>query len=158
MTGVQTCALPISEGCNEDLMFFFFFSILFILDTLYLVQGSCDHLMYVFHLPLHVLFLFYPYTHVSYCLNAIYYFCFTLRCINEFCLKCFRNTGCQSLLAINSFLQNFSRVCVRIDFIVFNKWVWVKWFMTSLICSFVWCGFVIDCQRRRLLGHMCFTC
>ena len=111
-----------------------------------------------FHLSLHVLFLFSLYAHVSYCLNAIYYFCFTLRCINEFCLKCFRNTGCQSLLAINSFLQNFSRVCVRIDFIVFNKWVWVKWFMTSLICSFVWCGFVIDCQRRRLLGHMCFTC
>ena len=25
------------------------------------------------------------------------------------------------------------RVCVRIDFIVFNKWVWVEWFMTSLI-------------------------
>ena len=31
------------------------------------------------------------------------------------------------------FLQSFSRVCVRIDFIVFNKWVWVEWFMTSLI-------------------------
>ena len=50
-----------------------------------------------------------------------------------------------------------SRVCVRIDFIVFNKWIWVKWFMTSLICSFVCCGFVTDCQRGRLLGHMCFT-
>ena len=31
------------------------------------------------------------------------------------------------------FLQSFSRVCVRIDFIVFNKWTWVEWFMTSLI-------------------------
>ena len=30
-------------------------------------------------------------------------------------------------------LQSFSRVCVRVDFIVFNKWVWVEWFMTSLI-------------------------
>ena len=30
--------------------------------------------------------------------------------------------------------------------------------MTSLICSFVSCGFVMDCQRGRLLGHMCFTC
>ena len=27
--------------------------------------------------------------------------------------------------------------------------------MTSLICSFVCFGFVTDCQRGRLLGHMC---
>ena len=26
--------------------------------------------------------------------------------------------------------------------------------MTSLICSFVSCGFVTDCQKGRLLGHM----
>ena len=56
-----------------------------------------------------------------YTLYSIYYFCFTLRCLDEFCLKCFRNTGCQSLLAINSILAKFSRVCVKIDFIVFNK-------------------------------------
>ena len=55
-------------------------------------------------------------------------------------------------------MQSFSRVCVRIDFIVFNKWIWVKWFITSLICSFVSCGFVTNCQRGRLLGHMCFSC
>ena len=30
--------------------------------------------------------------------------------------------------------------------------------MTSLICSFVSCGFVTDCQRGRLLGNMCFSC
>ena len=111
-----------------------------------------------FHLSLHVLFLFSLYAHVSYYLYAIYYFCFTLRCLDEFCLKYFRNAGCQSLLAKALFLLSFSRVCVRIDFIVFNKWVWVEWFMTSLICSFVCCGFVTDCQRGRLLGHMCFTC
>ena len=35
--------------------------------------------------------------------------------------------------------------------------VWVEWFMTYLICSFVCCGFVMDCQRGRLLGHMWFT-
>ena len=55
-------------------------------------------------------------------------------------------------------MQSFSRVCVKIDFIVFNKWIWVKWFMASLICSFVSCGFVTDCQRGKLLGHMCFLC
>ena len=91
-------------------------------------------------------------------LYAIYYFCFTQRCLDEFCLKCFRNTGYQSLLAINSLFASFSRICVRIDFIVFNKWIWVEWFMTSLICSFVCCGSVTDCQRERLLGYMCFTC
>ena len=38
---------------------------------------------------------------------AIYYFCFTQRCLDEFCLKCFRNTSCQSLLTINSLLAKF---------------------------------------------------
>ena len=89
------------------------------------------------------------------CLYAIYYFYFTQRCLDEFCLKCFRNIGCQSLLTIRI---DFSRVCIRIDFIVFNKWIWVEWFMTSLICSFVCYGFVTDYQRGRLLGHMWFTC
>ena len=78
--------------------------------------------MYIIHLSFHVLFLFFLYTHVSYLLYAIYYFYFILRCGDEFCLKCFRNTGCQSLLAINSLLAKFfQRVYVRIDFIVFNK-------------------------------------
>ena len=64
------------------------------------------------HLHLHVLFLFYFYTHASYYLYAIYYFCFTLRCRDEFYLKYFRNTSCQSLLAINSFLaKNFKSLC-----------------------------------------------
>ena len=109
-------------------------------------------LLLQFHLSLHVLFLFSLYAHDSYILYAICYLCFTLRCHDEFYLKCFRNTRKYKLS--KSFLQKFSRVFVRIDFIVFNKWVWVKWFMTSLICSFVCCGFVTDCQRGRLLGHM----
>ena len=117
------------EVCSEDLMYFFFLSIS---DTLYLVYWSCDHfdihctyilyiLMYIFHLPLHVLFLFYLYTHVSYIIYAIYYFCFTLICLDEFYLKCFRNTGCQSLLVMNSLLAKFFKSLFRIDFIVFNK-------------------------------------
>ena len=134
---------------------FCIFSFLSILDTLSLVHWSCDHLTYIvlifglyifwcmfFHLSLHMLFLLSLYTHVSYFLYAILYFCFTLRCLDEFCLKCFRNTSCQSLLAITLFLQSFSKVCIRIDFIVFHK-----------VC----CGFVTDCQRGRLLGHMWFN-
>ena len=98
--------------------FFFFFSFLSISNTSHLVYWSCDHfdiyctyilyiLMYVFHLPFHVLFLFFLYTHGSYILYAILYFCFTLRCFDEFCLKYFKNTGCQSLLAINSLFAKF---------------------------------------------------
>ena len=76
-------------------MYLFLFFLLSI--HLSLVHGSCDHfdvyctyilyiLMYVFHLPLHVLFLFSLYAHAFYNLYAIYYFCFTLRCLVEFCL------------------------------------------------------------------------
>ena len=63
--------------------------------------------MFLFHLPFHVLFLFSLYTHASNYLYAIFYFYFTQRCLDEFCLKCFKNTGCQSLLAINSLLAKF---------------------------------------------------
>ena len=97
------------------------FSFLSFLDTLFLYMRSCNQLqtyivlifssillIYVFfHLPFHVLFLFSLYTHASYYLYAIYYFCFTQRCLDEFCLKCFKNTGCQSLFAINSLLAKF---------------------------------------------------
>ena len=134
-----------------------------------LVHRSCDHfyihcaylwyiyiyMVYVFFTYLSMCCFFSLYTYASYFLYAIFYFYFTLRCRDKFCLKCFRNTGCQSL-SCHLFLQNFSRVCVRIDFIIFNMWVWVEWFMTSLICSFVCCGFVTNCQSGRLLGHMWF--
>ena len=60
-----------------------------------------------FHLPWHVLFLFSLYAHASYYVYAIDYLCFTQRYLDEFCLKCFRNIGCQSLLAINSLLAKF---------------------------------------------------
>ena len=98
------------------------FSFLSFLDTFFLYMRSCHHLqtyivlifsfillMYVFffHIPFHVLFLFYLYTHASYYLYTIYYFRFTQRCFDKFCLKCFKNTGCQSLLAINSLLAKF---------------------------------------------------
>ena len=78
-----------------------------------IINIHCTYLLYMlmcvsfFHLPLHVLFLFSLYAHASYYLYAIYYFYFTQRCLDEFCLKCFRNTGCQSLLAINFLLAKF---------------------------------------------------
>ena len=62
-------------------------------DVIYMMRL----LLQFFHLSLHVLFLFSLYAHASYILYAIFYFYFTLRCLDEFCLKCFRNTSCQSL-------------------------------------------------------------
>ena len=77
-----------------------------LISDIYIYIYIFDDVVITFHLSLHVLFLFSLHTHVSNLLYAIYYFCFTLRCCHEFCLKCFRNTGCQSL-AMNSFLAKF---------------------------------------------------
>ena len=76
-------------------------------DDIYIYIYMMRLLLQFFHLSLHVLFLFSLYAHDSYKVYATYYLCFTLRCHNEFCFKCFGNTGCQSLLAINSLLANF---------------------------------------------------
>ena len=65
------------------------FTYVVLIFDIYLYANVC-----LLHLPLHVLFIFSLYTHVSYILYVIYYFCFTQRCIDEFCLKCFRNIGC----------------------------------------------------------------
>ena len=95
-------------------VFFFFFSFR---DTLFLHCDSkpCTYdviymmrlLLQFFHLSLHVLFLFSLYAHASYILYAIFYFNFTLKCLDEFCLKFFRNTCCQSFLVMNSLLAKF---------------------------------------------------
>ena len=96
-----------------------FLCIFFSFFYIYLMYMVFDHLtyivltfglyllMYVIYLSLHVLFLFSLYAHNSYILYAIYYFYFILRYRDELCLKCFRNTSCESLLAINSLLAKF---------------------------------------------------
>ena len=77
---------------------------LVLIDVIYIYD---EVVITFFHLSLHVLFLFSLYAHTSYILYTILYFCFTLRCLNEFCLKCCRDTSCQSLLAINYLLAKF---------------------------------------------------
>ena len=86
------------------------FSFLSILDTLFMYLRSCDHIVianfvlvyiYTFDVVITVLSPISPCV-VSFlslytcflCLYAIYYFYFTQRCLDEFCLKCFRNIGC----------------------------------------------------------------
>ena len=107
----------IFEWCSEVYLYLFLFStldtfisctwVLWLLLT-YIVLILLYMWMYVFlsptpscvvsFLPLYTCFLY---------LYVIYYFCFTQRYLNEFCLKCFRNTSCQRLLAINSLLVKF---------------------------------------------------
>ena len=117
-------------------LFFSFFvvTLFFCTSVLWLFSNKkyCTYLSFIymmmllsFHLSLHVLFLFSLYTHVS-LLYAIFYFCFTLKCLDEFCLKCFRNTGCQNLSCHELFSYKvFQEFMLRLDFIVFNKWLWV---------------------------------
>ena len=97
------------------------FSFLSLLDTLFLYMRSYDHLqtyivlifsyillMYVFLSPTLscvISFLSLYTCFLLFVCNLL--FCFTQRCLDEFCLKCFRNTGYQSLLAINSLLIKF---------------------------------------------------
>ena len=100
-------------------------------DVFYLVRGSAYLFLYVHrscdHVYIHCAYLWYIYDDVFFSftypfmcclfsffihmlliyLYAILLFCFTQRCLDEFCLKCFRYTGCQSLLAINSLLAKF---------------------------------------------------
>ena len=89
-----------------------------VLTSLFLYFRSCDHFYthytYSLYMWMYVSFT-YPYMccffsffmHMFLYLYAIYYFCFTQRCLDEFCLKCFRNISCQSLLVINSLHAKF---------------------------------------------------
>ena len=49
-----------------------------------------DDIVITFHLSFHVLFLFSLYAHISYLMYAILYFCFPLRCLDEFLFKVFQ--------------------------------------------------------------------
>ena len=118
-------------------------------------------LMYVsFTYPYMYCFFFSLYAHAFYFVYAIYYFCFTQRCLDEFCLNCFRNTGCQSLLAINSLLAKFFKsLCydrfyciqqVSMSWVVYN-------FSHMLICLLWFChglpkGEIVRTYMFHILG------
>ena len=132
-------------------MYFFFF----ILVTL----SSCTPVLWPFYWW-HTLYLFLFYIYDDVCcysptfpcvvffslfiymflVYAILSFCFTLRCFDEFCFKCFRKISCQSLSCYElSSCKVFQEFMLGLDFIVFNKWLWVQWFITSLILHlFLW--------------------
>ena len=107
---------PFDIHCTYLLIYIYIYMMMYVYSTI----SSCV----VSFLSLYTYFLMY----------AIFYFYFTLRCLNEFCLKCFRKTGCQNLLCHElSSCKIFQEFVFGVDFIVFNKWLWVEWFTTSLI-------------------------
>ena len=103
----------------------------------------CTYLLYMLMYVsvtylLHVLFLFSLYAYAFYYVYAIYYFCFTQRCFDEFCLKCFKNTCCQSLLAINSLIAKFFKSLYYDRFYCIQQvnmsWVFYDFSHISFVC------------------------
>ena len=143
-----------------SLLFFLFrYIILF-------VYRSCDHLLIaniVFISPLYIymimLLSFSPIfpcvvsflsLYTCFFMYAIFYFCFILRCLDKFCLKCFKKTVCQNLSCHElSSCKIFQEFVLELDFVIFNKWLWVEWFMTSLILHF----FVVVLSRIAKGGY-----
>ena len=92
-------------------------------STLYLFSFIYMFMYIVFHLSLNVLFLLYLYTHVSLCKQSL--FLFHTKMPWWVLFKVFQNDRLWKFtMPWTLFMQNFSRVCVRVRFIVFNKWLW----------------------------------
>ena len=125
-------------------LFFSFFldTLSFCIPVLWPFSDSkhCTYIFFIymmmllsFHLSLYVLFLFSLYIHVSYYVCNLLFLFHTI-CLDEFYLKCFKNTGYQNLSCHElSSRKVFQEFVLGLDFIVFNKWLWVEWFMTSFI-------------------------
>ena len=106
--GVLICSF---EGCNEDSMYLFFS---FFLDTLFLYLRSYDHLLtYIVLILLYIwMYVFLSPTPYMCCFFSLFMVMLLNTCMQSICLKCFRNTSCQSLLAINSLLAKiFKSLC-----------------------------------------------
>ena len=152
----------IYEGGSEEFLYLFF-SFLSILDTLLLHCDSktCTHFLYMYWGCYYIL------SPISSCVVSFLslYTCFLFIVCNILFLfhtkmpwwvlfKVFQKYKLsKSFLPWTLFLQSFSRVCVRIRFYCIQQMIRScdLWFSHA---SFVCCGFVMDCQRGRLLGHM----
>ena len=96
------------EGCSEDYLYLFLFSTLdtFISCTVGLVTIIDIHCTYFLCMLMYVsftypcmccFFFFFIHMVLITCMQSI--ISVSHRCLDKFCLKCFRNTGCKSLLA-----------------------------------------------------------
>ena len=114
-------------------LFFLYTGLVTIFTYIVLIFDIYIYDVCLLHLSLHVLFLFYLYTHVFF-IVCNFLFLFHTKKPWWVLFKVFQKYRLsKSSMPWALFLQIFSRVCVMVDFIVFNKWVWVEWFMTFLI-------------------------
>ena len=81
-------------------------------------------------------------------------FLFHTKSLDEFCLKCFKNTSCQNLSCHELSSCKVFQECVRIRFYCTQQVIMSLVIYDFSHTSFVSCGLVTDCQRRRLLGYM----
>ena len=117
------------------------------------------YIVFFLYMMMHVLF----FTFVSHVLFFFFFFLsffmhmflvynlslFHTWCLDESCLSVLVKIGCKSTMLWSFFLQRFLRVRCRVRLMYYCK-LWES--CTSLII--VVCGFVMDCQRGRLLGHI----
>ena len=106
----------ISEGCSEDYLYFFsFLYFRYICSCTWVLWPFLTYIVLIFFI--YVMYVSFTYTYMC-CFFSLFMHMFLIRVCNLlflfhtkipwwFCLKCFRNTGCQSLLAINSLLAKF---------------------------------------------------
>ena len=108
---VRTWCISLSFFLSIWDTFFLYMGLVTVIDIHCSYFSLYGDVCFSFHLSLHVLFLFFLHTHVSYIVcNQLFLFHTKMPwwvLFKVFHLKCFRNTGCQSLLAINSPLAKF---------------------------------------------------
>ena len=138
------------EGCSEDSCIFSFLSILDTLFLCILVLWPLDiHCTYIWSIYI----LMYAISPISPCVVSFLslYTCFLFNVYNllflfhtkmpwRVCLKCFRNTGCQSLLAINSLLAKFFKSLCWDRFYYFQQvsMSWVIYDFSHIFICLLW--------------------
>ena len=97
-------------------------------------------LMYVSFTYPYMCCFFSPFMHMLIILVCNLLFLFHTKCLNEFYLKCYRNIGCQNLLAINSLLAKFFKsLCYdRIYCIQQMNMSWVIYYFSHMFIFLLW--------------------
>ena len=142
-------------------MYFLFFLLL-----LPHVYRSYDHLTYIIHIFWYIYANVCLFTYLSMCyffsifIHMFLYVCNLLYLFHTkmpwwVLFKVFQKDRLsKSIMPWTLFLQSFSRVCVRIRFDCIQQVIMNLVIYDFSYTSFVCCGFVTNCQRGRLLGHM----
>jgi len=116
-----------------------------------------DEVVITVFISLHVLFLFSLYAHASYIFVCNLLFLFHTKMPWWVLFKMFQKYRLsKSSLPSTLFLQSFSKFCVKINFIVFNKWVWVKSDLWLLSYDHLIVVVLFRIAKEGDCGHMWF--